>query len=1231
MQRNNKSSNGALAPKSSKGDAKGKATQSSNTDNVVQKELQPIASEPVQVVTQVAPVNPGFVCIYCCAPHKFSPFNVQGMATLCGKEFVFRRNPETGKYVVTIVSNAKATFPGLGMNSELVSADSVTPNHVLFWSDGISVFSNTCLIAFIIKNFGAIDNNTIAQLATSIYCPKWWEDLLIAVANDSSLGLSFSTKKAKEYRIYLNDFISSQPDDGKFPLKKQHVFTKFVGRLRTLEDIMIRDNERRAFIEREEAERVNEAERIAREAQELEALQKAREENYSSALTVGKTDGKSDAEMFMDILNLARKTHDRKYLASITPEGNVLADLIVKIGDVSKLEDGIELEETKRKYQLWKYFKNQEKLRLDGKINFKKEKWVDPKLKTESDAIPDIPVPDKDGKVSELKLTEVQKAKYESAYKKYSKIKKEGLDTNAFLLDQWQVESINAIRSGRSCLITGPTSGGKTFVMLSGLNKIIEQDSGTIIFVSPTFHLAYQTYANVSKTFPAKSVAIITSELIHIPKDARIIIGSACEILNYLITKKLNYTIGIFDEIHVASNAYCDESSKFEVLRAKAYAKLIGRCEHQVIAASATLKGYENMRMFIAEQMNKIRPEGKKMSFSDVQLIKYNERAVPLQEYRFDNTSIVPLIRNADGVDTTAPAVPESIDINSEHMFKLLTQMRDREITPAIIFEQTDDLAWKTYSSFVDYLEQMEARDYAPFHEMIEMINGHISGFNDFYEQKISEAPKDDNTDATRVRAGTKGNGARDKIIGAITKERKDVIESIISESTSHLLRTIKKDNEEQGDSLCIIPKDSVNREDMALLKEILGSEDSCHIKSKRFRMSKVYIEMAKKIQGYTRRSDKQFDAMESEVVTKGTHFKFGVSRYCNELLESIRNPGGDEERWKHRKRMIALAKAQNILEEDIDNITDVILRGLNFGIGIISSSLPFVIQNIILESLKMKDLGVNIASESMSMGINFPLRSVVIKGHGCNCRINPGKIIQMAGRCGRRGMDNQAHVIYYGIDNADQAHPEFISEVLYPSSFYLDDTLNESGASIDNFPELAKNLGQIFMTKYFKAKPKVVVKEKALYGGKEKEFKKTSQKTMSQLAIERFGGVRAESEDDIRERDMISAMAELESQADRGVFLIPIIVRMSIIAGFSEEKAHEIATMICRLDSGMIDDENRYNSFEKSQTVKILMNMIIELYNHYANSAHYKFLEFLEDIMIVLRSSCNKLIKYAR
>ena len=112
--------------------------------------------------------------------------------------------------------------------------------------------------------------------------------------------------------------------------------------------------------------------------------------------------------------------------------------------------------------------------------------------------------------------------------------------------------------------------------------------------------------------------------------------------------------------------------------------------------------------------------------------------------------------------------------------------------------------------------------------------------------------------------------------------------------------------------------------------------------------------------------------------------------------------------------------------------------------------------------------MGIVFASESMSMGINYALRSVIIKSPKNNISINPGKLIQMGGRCGRRGKDDQAHVIYWGISNSFEAHHSFIEPVLYPEHFIISNDKN-----IQLKEELAIKLGAIFGTLYFEEERK--------------------------------------------------------------------------------------------------------------------------------------------------------------
>lgn len=1215
MKRNNKTNfKGNKKPTSPSEDTNGDLMPYQET-----KQIQ----QPV-VEKEVTQAVPQFICVYCNGPHKFSPFNVKKTAENVPKEFVFRRTPESTMYVVTIVSKAKEqNFEAL--TSDIIASNGIKASHVVFWSDGINVFDNGCLIALIVNKHQHIDCNTIVSLLSAINCSKWWEDLLIAVAESDPLNDSIT--RAKTYLIWLKDCVEEKAQH----TLKDYVFKRFGSRLRTLEDIKQRENEKIAVAALEEQERQREADKIKRQAEDEAKIIATREQMLMNAVIYEKT----AIENFTDILNTARKTHDSKYIAAINPEGNVIADLTMKLGEKSNLQEGINLDTMKRKYKVFKFYTKQEELKKAGKIKFKKSKWTSKTEKMDDNIIPEIPevTGDVNNPWEELKLSKTQLLQYEAAFKEYEKLKVTGLPPSSIILDNWQSLSIGHIGEGNNCLITGPTAGGKTYVMFAGLLKIISENEGTVVMVSPTFHLAYQTYANVKATFPSKNVAIITSELIHIPKGANILIGSAAELLNYFVTKNLNFQVGIFDEIHVASNAYCDESSIIEKIRARSYARLLARCEKQVIAASATLVNEDGMRSFIAGQMNQIRAPDKQLTIEDIKLVKYDTRSVPLQEYRFNNESIVPIVRDANGVDQTLTTEStSSVEIDSKNMFKLLVQMRDRDMTPTIVFEQTDDLAWNTYSTFVDYIESMEQRDYECYNEMVEIINKNIDSFNLECETKLDEVPENDITDATRIRAGAKGNDKRDSVLRSIKKLRTKALQDIVNESKTFLVKSIINFNVQKPECLCTITKDNLPREDLKAIRKYFDESNSAITKSSKFIVSQAHVDMVKLINTFEESNGEQAEKIARVTATKGSSFKFAKSQYCIELFDAMRNPGSDEEKWKHRKRMLALADAQNIHPKDIDGITDVILRGLNFGIAIISNSLPFVVQNIVLESLKKKDLGVVFAAESMSMGINFPLRSVVIKGYRGNCTINPGKIIQMAGRCGRRGMDSQAHVIYYGVDNAHEAHYRFIPPVSYPNDFYLDESLDNTGSTISNYSDFAKELGEIFLTKYFKSIVTQATPTKAIYsknGGREKEYRKSANGRDN--GHNNHGYVHEERADDMREIATMAELAEKESQSKRSEYLKPTLLLLCKAAKFSNEQAEEIANMVCNLDESIIDDSYRINSFKKSQDIKVLMNMMIELYNHYAISSHNGFLDFIEYIMIVLRSCSNKLIKYAK
>jgi superfamily II DNA/RNA helicase len=313
---------------------------------------------------------------------------------------------------------------------------------------------------------------------------------------------------------------------------------------------------------------------------------------------------------------------------------------------------------------------------------------------------------------------------------------------------------------------------------------------------------------------------------------------------------------------------------------------------------------------------------------------------------------------------------------------------------------------------------------------------------------------------------------------------------------------------------------------------------------------------------------------------------------------------------------MIILANAQSILAKDIDGIIDVIMRGLEFGITIINRSLPFVIQNIILDNLRTKNMGIVFASESMSMGINYALRSVIIKSPKDLIRINPSKLIQMGGRCGRRGKDNQAHIIYWGIENSYEAHSDFIDPVIYPEHFIMTNENNSKSKE-----DLAMQLGAIFNTLYFK-------EEKTKSEDLKKHEKKMEQIKKNTRTYTKVVEIISTDEDD--EENRIKKRST-DIKLNRSQYLEPTIFIVSSYLKYSESEINSIVNLICKLDSDIVLDSFSIDSYTKSRDINLLMHVIIELHNTYAMSTSVEFLNYLEKVVNILQTCEYRLIKLAK
>ena len=166
-----------------------------------------------------------------------------------------------------------------------------------------------------------------------------------------------------------------------------------------------------------------------------------------------------------------------------------------------------------------------------------------------------------------------------------------------------------------------------------------------------------------------------------------------------------------------------------------------------------------------------------------------------------------------------------------------------------------------------------------------------------------------------------------------------------------------------------------------------------------------------------------------------GPYFTIGTYSLEFETFKYMRNPssaGKTLAAMKLHRFMKGLCEAERITEADVDPLLQLIDRGLQFGVGIILPTMPFVVQYELLRLLNNKKVSLIFSSRSMSMGVNMPLRSVVIRSTEVKAW-NVCELMQMSGRCGRRRLDTQGHVIFWNVLNCRQADVSHLPLIAIP------------------------------------------------------------------------------------------------------------------------------------------------------------------------------------------------------
>ena len=577
-------------------------------------------------------------------------------------------------------------------------------------------------------------------------------------------------------------------------------------------------------------------------------------------------------------------------------------------------------------------------------------------------------------------------------------------DQGDFKLDKWQEECIKMIYHNKSILVKAPTSSGKTFVAMA--TGIIHKK---ILYICPAKPIAYQVGSKFIKMGYKVHFYLENHNNFSYDDSTNIFIGTPDCIEDNLYKINPNFDYVVYDEIHMID-------------KYKSYENLIRCFDCNFIALSATIENID----YLKDIFQNIHLDKK------IEYIEYKTKFMNQQRWILNNQ-----------LEKLHPC--SCIESNNINDFKMIS------FTPNDCY----DLYQNIYNEFESLFENNEKLE-----DEIDELS------IDNYFTKNNLLSLDDVREYELV--------LKNKLIDLNSKYKTN-IESVINKYNKNIEMD---DNNNLEDIFVLFNKckkndllpciyfhldESVSKEIFYKLYKILNNEELNNypyhyeiLKKK----NKLYQEYKKKREifssnikiktkdAHTEKSSK-LENFDNEMKNK---FISDVINYYEICIENCQNKDNESLKIKNLNKELNIFKnnpdfrEQDIFKKHTDycftrgdpmsgseireirreikkstgiNIEyeDPIFQLLKRGIGIYIQSMPDVYNWILQRLMTEKKLGIIISDKTLCLGIDLPIRSVILSGYK-DPEYTMSDYLQMSGRAGRRGLDNQGNIIFHNVKN---------------------------------------------------------------------------------------------------------------------------------------------------------------------------------------------------------------------
>jgi hypothetical protein len=561
-------------------------------------------------------------------------------------------------------------------------------------------------------------------------------------------------------------------------------------------------------------------------------------------------------------------------------------------------------------------------------------------------------------------------------------------------LDDWQADVISDIRAKKSVLVKAPTSAGKTFVaMATGLihNKIL--------YVCPAKPVAYQVGAGFIKM--GYKVHYLVENMGHLSYNSRtnIFVGTPDIIEKYLPKIGTAFDYAVFDEIHNLNESICYEN----------IIKLV-RCNF--LALSATIENIDFLsEIFLRIHLNK-----------EIKYIEYNKRFINQQRWIY-----------GDQLNKVHPL--SCLDVSDFKSFENISfTPNDCIVLYEMLEEEVDDdefiecISPDNYFQTDKLLTLDDTKDYEQFmkNKLEELYQSNPDSINSIISKFRNSNPKE--TDLSDIIPFFKECKKADLLpmLYFHTEERisyeiamkvyQDLQDQEILNYPFHYKILEKKDGiykkylekrEIYSDSIKIKTKDARTEKNEKMNKYDKEQRDK-YISDMRDYYERC-IDKCKSLEN-SRKCISHLKRELSEFVVNPDFRAQDIFKKHPDYCFSRGEPMSGQE-IKNIRREIKNAIGTTIAYEN------PVFQLLKRGIGLYISSMPDEYNWILQRLMSEKRLGIVISDRTLCLGIDLPIRSVTLSGYK-DPKYTTSDYLQMSGRAGRRGHDNQGNIIFHGISN---------------------------------------------------------------------------------------------------------------------------------------------------------------------------------------------------------------------